>query len=434
MNISKREERVSGFTTAILLRDFGHRDIHYFGKVIMARIMAILFLILLFGASALEASDSIKILFFPLEDATNDNTLSWLKEGIAYSISQQLETLGLNVIKLKERAALVENMDLPPSAQLSHASMIRAAQRASAGILVIGIFSGTRQNLKISLKVLDIKTMKLSSDIIANGPVVALAQMENELAWLVLSNTGLATSFSRKKLQLKTRKVPNKAYALFIESFNAAENERIALLLKAVEIYRNFQEAQIQLGGLYFRKGDCGKALPHLNMGSSEGIVDPESEFMRGTCYIEENLTDQAVQSLTNVLSSSRFFKAFNNLGVAYLRKGDYGLALNAFLEAKNLDHMDSTLALNLAVVKHLQGNDWAARNGLDEAVKLHPRDGMLHFISGFLFQVQGEKEKAAAAFVKAKALGIKVEKLETQDQRSWARLIYESHSPKSFP
>jgi Flp pilus assembly protein TadD len=400
----------------------------------MARLLASPFLILLFASGALLASDSIKIIVFPLEDATKENTLSWLNEGIAYSISQQLEARGINVIKRQEQEALVENMDLPPSAQLSHASMIRVAQHASADMLVMGAFSGTRQNLKISLKALDIKTMKLSRDMVASGPVAVLAQMENNLAWLVLSNTGLQKPFSRERFQLKTRKVPNNAYALFIESFNAAESERIALLLKAVDVYRNFREAQIQLGGLYFRKGNCGKALPHLNMGRSEEIVDPESEFMRGTCYIEEDLTNQAVQSLTHVLSSSRFFEVFNNLGVAYLRKGDYGLALNALLEARNLDHTDSTLALNMAIVRHLQGNDWAARNGLDEAVKLHPRDGMLHFITGFLLQAQGDKEKAAAAFGKAKALGINVEKLQTQVSKSWARPIFEFQSPKSLP
>jgi Flp pilus assembly protein TadD/TolB-like protein len=400
----------------------------------MARKLGIPFLILLLGIRALSASDSSKIIVFPLEDATKDTTLSWLSEGIAYSISQQLEARGINVIKRYEQAALAENMDLPPSAQLSHASMIRVAQRASADILIMGAFSGTKQNLTINLKALEIKTMKLSRDMIAGGPVAVLAQMENDLAWLVLSNTGLKQPFSRERFQLKTRKVPNKAYALFIESFNAAESERIALLLKAVEIYRNFREAQIQLGGLYFRKENCGKALPHLNMGRSEEIVDPESEFMRGTCYIEEDLTNQAVQSLTHVLSSLRFFEALNNLGVAYLRKGDYGLALNALLEARNLDPTDSTLALNIAIVRHLQGNDWAARNGLDEAVKLHPRDGMLHFIAGFLWQAQGDKEKTAAALGKAKALGINVEKLQTQVPKSWARLIFEFQSPKSLP
>jgi Flp pilus assembly protein TadD len=400
----------------------------------MVRKLAIPFLILLLGARALIASDATKIIVFPLENATEEKALSWLNEGIAYSISQQIETRGINVIKRPELAALVESMDLPPSAQLSHASMIRVAQRASADVLVTGAFSGTRKNLKISLKALDIRTMKLSRDLVASGSVVALAQMENELAWMVLGNTGLEKLFTRERFQLKTRKIPNQAYALFIKSFNAAEGERINLLLKSLEIYRDFREAQIRLGSLYFQKGNCGKALPHFNMGHSEAAADPESEFMRGTCYVEEDLTNQAVQSLTHVVTFSRFFEAFNNLGVAYLRRGDYGFALNALMEARNLDHTDSTLALNLAIVRHLQGNDWAARNGLDEAVKLHPRDGMLHFITGFLLQRQSEKEKAAAAFGKAKTLGINVEKLQAQAPKSWARLLFEFQPPKSLP
>ncbi len=401
----------------------------------MAARLAILFLALLWPAGSFPASDSIKIIFFPLDSAMKDSSLSWLNQGIAHSISRQLQARDVTVVKRKEREFLVENMDLPPGAQLSHASMIRAAQKADADMLVMGTYSGTRQNLKISLKALDVKTMKLSGDMVANGPVTALAQMENELAWLVLNNTGLGKNYSREKFLLKTRKAPNQAYRLFIESFSSAsESDRMNLLLKALQSYGKFSEARLQLAGIYFRKENCVNAVPHLDLENGDGSEDPEKGFMRGTCFIQEDLNNQAVQMLTGVLSISRFPEAFNNLGVAYLNKGDYGLALNALLEARNLNSADSTVALNLALVRHLQRNDWAAKNSLDEAVKLHPRDGMLHFLNGFILKMQGEKEKATAAFSKAKNLGVNVEKLQTQNPKSWARLIYEFPSSMPLP
>jgi Flp pilus assembly protein TadD len=396
----------------------------------MARHLAIPILILFFAAGLVQASEPTKIIVFPLEGTSKEKSLSWLKEGIAYSVSQQLESRGVEVISRKERATVVENLDLPPGAHISHASMIRAAQRASADLLIMGTFSGTRLNLKISLKTLNLKTLRLSGDIVANGSVADLPQLENELAWMVLNNTGLAKTVTREKFQSKMRKTSNLAYAPFIESLNASkETERISLLFKAVESNREFQDALLELSAIYFRKGNCGTAMPFLKRIHSAGSPSQDCDFMMGSCYLQEDMTGQAVQSLSRALINSQSYEALNNLAVAYLRKGEYGLAMNSLLEAKNLAHGDSTVALNMAIVRHLQGNDWAAKNSLDEAIKAHPRDGMLHFLLGILLQSQGEKEKAATAFNKAKLLGIVVEKLQMQAPKSWTRLIFDVQS-----
>jgi Flp pilus assembly protein TadD len=401
----------------------------------MARNLAILFLILFFGNGADSSSDPIRIIIFPFEGSIKETTLPWLNKGIAYSIAQQLEVRGVTVLDPKEVASLVEILDLPPGAQLSHASMIRAAQRASANLLILGSYAGTSRNLKISAKALDLKTMRLSGNMVANGPASSLYQMENELAWLILNSTGLEKSFSRDKFQLKARKAPNHAYALFIESFGASnESSRLTLLLKAVEHYHDFREAHLQLGSIYFQKGNCQKAMPHLKLGQSEANDDPESEFMRGTCYLQDGLPTKAVQNLSHVVASSRSFEALNNLGIAYMQKGEYGLAFSALLEAKNLAHSDSTVALNLSILRHIQGNDSAARNTAEEALKLRPRDGMLQFLMGFLLQAQGEKEKAASAFSKAKFLGVNVEKLQPEPPKAWTRAIFEMQPAKALP
>jgi Flp pilus assembly protein TadD len=404
------------------------------GEINMSRILAMVFLILLGNGAGYATEPSLRLIVFPFEGSTKENSLSWLNEGIAYSIGQQIEVRGVTVLDHKEVASLVESMDLPPGAQLSHASMIRAAQRASASLIILGAYSGTRQNLKITAKTLDMKTLRLSGSMDANGPVTFLPQMENELAWLILNNTGLEKTISREKFQLKTRKAPNQAYAQFIESLSSAnENSRLALLLKSVELYHNFREAHQQLGSIYFQKGNCQKAMPHLTLGQSEGNDDPENEFMRGTCYLQDDLP-MAIQTLSHLAASFRTFEVLNNLGIAYIQRADYGLALNALSDARNLARSDSTVARNVAIVRHLQGNDVRARFVVDEALKLHPRDGMLQFLSGFLLQARGEKEKAAVAFSNAKMLGMNVDKLQVETPKAWTQIIFEMQPSKALP
>lgn len=163
----------------------------------MSKAAAILFCFLLMGTLNTRAENPPKIIIFPLDADVNGEAPDWLSEGIVLSLGDQMEGPNLRVISRKERIQLVENADLPPGARLSRGSMIRVAQRAGLNLLAMGRYSGTEQNLRIAMRVLDIKTLKLSGEITANGPLSALPQMENELAWMLLTNAGLERAGSR---------------------------------------------------------------------------------------------------------------------------------------------------------------------------------------------------------------------------------------------
>jgi Flp pilus assembly protein TadD len=386
---------------------------------------AIIIFSLFFWPPANLASAPLFIIVFPLDGPEKSSALQWLGEGIAMSVSEQLIGGEIKSMGRNERVTLVENLDLPPGARLSRGSMIRVAQRAGSDLVIMGAYSGSEQNLKVSARVLNVKSLKLSGEMVVNGPLSALPQMENELAWLILSNNGIAGSTSREKFQERTRKVSNLAYAYYIRSFDASnESDQLRLLMKAVESYRDFPEAQYRLGRIYFRKGDCSRAIPHLVLGQRGTTSRPEGDFMKGTCYLQSDLPDQAIQAFESLLRVSRPFEALNNIGVAYLRKGDTLPAVDALLEARNLARTDPTVSLNLAIARHLQGNYPAARAILEEACKSHPQNGMLQFMTGIVLKTQGESEKAAIATGKAKNLGINVEKLAIESPSKWTRVL----------
>jgi Flp pilus assembly protein TadD len=369
--------------------------------------------------SAAFAENPAKILIFPLDPPPAAMTLAWLSEGITLSISGQLRTSGIRVVARDERFQLVENLDLPPDAHLSHGSMIRVAQDAKADLIILGGVSGSERNLKIAIRILDVKNLKLSGEITANGPLSAMPQMENELAWLILSNTELQKGVTREDFSRRIRKIPNAAYASFIQSFNASgKNSQIRWLQKAVEGFREFPEAHFQLGTRYFQMGDWSNALIHLSQSAGEESM--EYEFMRGTCYVQQGQPVQAIQSLSVVLSSSRSFRVLNNIGVAYLRNGDIAQALNAFIEARNLARSDITATMNLGIAWHLQGNDAAAASALEGAAKAHPKNGMLMFLLGLVLNRTGESDKAAAAMTRAKDLGLNIDRIQFEDPKTW--------------
>ncbi len=371
----------------------------------------------------LLAASPVKVIVFPLQENTEDETLAWLAEGISISVSEQLRTQGISVMDRNQRTELVERHNLPANAQLSRASMISVAQKSSADWIVTGKIAGAEENLKITIKLLDLKALKLSGDIVANGPLAALQQIENELAWLILTNTGLEKTVSRGRFQERMRKVPNSAYMHYIRSLSTPKPEdQLQLLLKAVELYGDFPEAQFQLGRLHFQNGDCGNAMPHLFLVPSRDGMYLEGDFMRGICSLQNDLPDMAIQSFSHLLSFTCSFEILNNLGAAYLRKGDIAMAMNALRESQKLAPADSTVLLNIAIAQHMQGNDSAALEILEEAVKGHSDDGMLQFLKGCLLKAQGKEAESAAASARARELGTNVETLQAQNPRAWVR------------
>jgi Flp pilus assembly protein TadD len=393
------------------------------GEMKVLKTLAIFPLLLFLLPASVIARQSTAIVF-PLDRPTKGELPQWVGEGIALSISAQLKSRELQTMDWDERIRIVESLDLPPGASLSYGSMIRVAQRAGVDLVIMGAYSGEERNLKISIRVLEVNALKLSGEMVANGPLSALPHLENELAWLILSNNGLDKGSSRQKFQERTRRVPNTGYGYYIQSLEASgEKDPLQFLLKAVELYRDFPEAQFRLGQIYFRRGDCGSAMPHLLLGRNDASSQMESDFMRGTCYVQGDQLSQAVQALWG-LQDSRSYEALNNLGVAYLRKGDIALAINALLDARNLSRSDATVLLNLALARHVQGNDSEARNILEDAIKGNPQNGMLQFLMGAVLKAQGEQDNATIAFTKAKSLGIKTEKLQMEEPKTWSRLF----------
>jgi tetratricopeptide (TPR) repeat protein len=384
---------------------------------------AILIVLMMTGLAA--AADPERFLVFPLEDLTKSAALSWLRDGIADSISDQIRLPGIQIGGYEERSRSIEDSDLPPDAPLSRASMIRVAQKSGADHVVMGVLSGTMDNLRVVVRDLTLKTMKLSGEITAKGALAGLPQMENELAWNVLALNGLTRNLSRETFKSRMRLVPNAAYSVYVRGLRATtENEQVQLLTRALEIHPNFPQAQYLLGRYYYQNGECQKAIRYLDPAREREQTYLRAEFMLGSCYLQQNSYSNATQSFSHILAFVRPFEVLNNVGVAYLRAGDVPLAIQNLLEAHDHAKSNPTVSLNLALARHLQKNDAAALDLLQEAIKSYPNNGMLQYVLNVILSTQGESKAAAGAEAEARRLGIDIDKLRREDSKAWARIL----------
>ncbi len=392
------------------------------------RKMKLLILLLIAAAwfrPAASGAEKAKLLVFPFERSSGAAATSWLREGLAFEICRQIRSPNVDTMDYDKRIEMVLASDLPPDAALSRASMIRVAQQDGADFLVMGSFAENAQGLKIVANVLDLKTLKLSSDISANGPLSALPQMENELSWKILGAMGAAAGMSRETFRSKTRIISNEAFALFIRGLiESDEAEAIGLLEQALSARADFPEAQIRLGRYYFQQGDCSRAIPLLAVGRDDYGDRPLEEFMLATCYLETDKLAEAVQTYARLNSVTASVESWNNQGIALARMGDYPAAAENFLQARRIARTDPTINLNLAILRHLEGNDFSARDILTDAVKSFPNSGMIQFVFGIVLKALGDIQQADSALIKAGKLNIQVEKLNELDPSRWMRIM----------
>ena len=370
------------------------------------------------------ANEPLKLLIFPLI-CPSDGIGAWVGEGIAMSLSGQLTDAEIRPFPRGEIEDMLIENGLPDGAPLSRGSMIYVAEQADADFVVMGSCAENGDGLKLSVRMLDMKTMRQGSEFTASGTLTTLPEMENELAWMIYSDAARTSTLSREQFRERIRRVPNSAYAGYIESLNVFEESRqVQLLEKAVKEYPDFAEARFQMGRIYYRKKDYARALPHLEYGRKLPNERLTSEFMIGTCRLQLGEIARAIEDYTRILASNRHVAVLNNLAVAHIRSGDNVMALSTLAEAGARTGGDPIIIMNLSIARYLAGNVAAARETIEEAVAAYPGNGMLYFISSFLVKEAGNEERAAEDLARASRFGIDVERLSREEPQIWMRVI----------
>jgi len=380
-----------------------------------------LFFLFLFPAAA---NEPLKLLIFPLNESSTVDA-AWVGDGIAHSLSRQLTDAEIRPFSRGEIEDLLIENGLPPGAPLSRGSMIYVAQQAFVDFVVMGRYAENEDGLKLSVRLLDMKTMKQGSEFIVSGTLATLPEMENELAWMVYSDIQKASAISREQFRERMRRVPNSAYAGYIETFNEFdEGKQIQMLEKSVKEYADFAEARFQIGRIYYRKKDYARALPHIEYGLKLPNERLQSEFMLATCRLQLGEISRAIEEYTRMLSVSRHGAVLNNLAIAHIRGGDNMLALRTLLEASAETHHDPAIDINLIITRYLTGNAPAAMESAKEAVAAYPGNGMLYFLSSFLMEEAGNKTRAMEDMTRASLFGVDVDKLSGEEPQAWLRVI----------
>lgn len=80
------------------------------------------------------------ILIVPFENRGRTAGLDWIGQSVVEALQEQLENAENYVVMREERAAVFDQLGIPPAFTLSHATIFKVAELTGADLVVLGHF------------------------------------------------------------------------------------------------------------------------------------------------------------------------------------------------------------------------------------------------------------------------------------------------------
>jgi len=146
-------------------------------------------------------------------------------------------------------------------------------------------------------------------------------------------------------------------------------NEALKEFLQAEDYAPQDSSVHYYMGISYYMKGISDKAIDEFNKAVSLKPDYSEAHNFLGVIFLEKGLWDKAIESFNNALANILYDtpdKALFNMGMAYHGKGNYQMALNKYLEAKN----KKPTTIPPAVIEQHMGMSCFAQGDIETAVQ----------------------------------------------------------------
>lgn len=327
----------------------------------------------------------------------------WLGEAAALLLAEALDARGAFPFSRADRVEAFERLQLPKSAALTRATMIRVAELVGATDLVIGdVRLGAE--LTVTARIIRLENAKEQAKATATGSSADIYD--------VLSRT--ADALIGRKAAAPPTQMPLGAFEQYVKGLVAttpAVQERF--LETARQQSGGDSRVLLALWDLYTADGRHDRALASAVAVSRDSPDDRAARYAAAISLIELRRFDEAYARLQD-LHGERPSPIFSNaLGVIQMRRGSTpqtGLPTYFFTRAVDEapDHPEFLFNLGYAYARSREAEP--AIYWLREAVGFDPADGDAHLVMSQMLMAAGRRVEAQRELDLARLLGASVE------------------------
>lgn len=332
-----------------------------------------------------------RFLIIPFDNPEHAARIHWLSEGAAVLLADNLNALGRRAYTREERLEAFDELQVPSTAALSHATVIRLGQLVGASHVVIGSLRLTGDQITVRAQNIRLDTGRLEQEVEQTGRLEELFaifdRVGRQIGGMAPEGAGIA---ARPALPV---------FENYIKGLMAeAPATKANYLGAAIKLDPSFDRARLALWAAHQDAGN-----PQLALVAAAAVPDTSPLYTRARFSVALSLIqlkrlDDAFATLKTMSDRAPAATMMNNLGVIQLRRPvtpQTGKATFYFNQAVKLDQNDPDYYFNLGYAYWAEKDQQSAIFWLREAVRRNPADGEAHAVLSAALQVTGAATEA---------------------------------------
>jgi tetratricopeptide (TPR) repeat protein len=330
----------------------------------------------------------------PFENVKREGRIFWLAEASAVLLADDLNALGGNAIARQERLQAFERLQLPPTAILTDATVIRVGQLVGAAQVMVGSLLLENDTIVVRARSIALDTGRVVVDMTDRGPLPELFAIFERIA------RRMAPGPVNAAAAIEVQHPPIAVFEDFIKGMLAeTPANAVNYLNRALAGQPSFDRARLALWDVYNEQSDHAQALAAVAPVRDDSPWVRRARFLRGLSQLHLKRLDDAFATFTALADAQTTPAALNNLGVVELRRGasaHVGQPAYYFKKAADADPDDADYVFNLGYAYWQDRDPQAAIYWLREAVRRNPADADAHFVLGTALAAGGNAPEAA--------------------------------------
>jgi tetratricopeptide (TPR) repeat protein len=346
-----------------------------------------------------------RVLVMPFDNSPRDARTVWLGEASAVLLIDDLNALGASAVAREERIEAFERLQVPRTATLTDATVIRIGQLIGAARIVVGSLQLQGETLTVHARSIVLETGRVDVDVTERGPMPELFATYQRVARR-LAPQAAATP------PVIIGKQPQPSLPAFEQYIKGLVAETpatsINYLNAALAIQPTFDRARLALWSVETDQGEHERALDAVKPVPAASVWYHRARFCAGLSQLALDRNDDAFATFKALNDAATSAPVLNNLGVVQLRRGasiQSGQPTYYFNRASEVDPTDEDYFFNLGYASWIQRDTQAVIYWLREAVRRNPADGEAHFVLGAALSAAGHAAEAAREKELAKRL-----------------------------
>jgi tetratricopeptide (TPR) repeat protein len=344
-------------------------------------------------AGAAPAFAESRLLVMPFENTEREARIYWIGEASSVLLGDHLNGRGLTAISRSERVRAFERLQLPPTAPLSRATVIKVGQLVGATDVLVGSLSVERDDLMVRARSIRLDTGRMDSEVVERGRLGDLFAIFDRLAAKLAPEVAAPA-------ERAVERPPLDAFESYIKGLLAESPEtQIGFLEGALQRHPGYDQAHLALWEVHSDQGAYERALTSAVSVPEGSRWYGRAQFLAARSEIELGRYEPAFVKLLALLETTPTAAVYNNLGIIQLRRGgtpQTGLPAYYFTKAAESDAEDPDYCFNLGYVYLMDSDMPGAIYWLREAVRRNPADADAHFALAAALYATGSVTEAA--------------------------------------